>query len=125
MGVYIRYEHTSPDFDVDKVGSLVMSESLKHIDSVNFYNHSITDAKIGAWQSGCSFKFHTKALLCLPEYKNFMLPSETGQLVMILVAKYGLVIGDDYDHMLHRSSKVYYFQFKTLESFTIAALALK
>ena len=102
-------------------------EILTYQDIDNFYDLATTDANIDYLNSIIKFRFNNELLTCVPIYDNYSLrPSEIGRMVMILVARYGLVPGEDYDRIWAGTGvSETFFQFKTLESFTIAALALK
>ena len=106
--------------------------TFSNSDIDNPYNYTLTDANIDRWNSLCEFEFDDELLICVPIFDLEQIrPSEIGQLVKISVAKYGLVPGEDYDRILDYNNRANigtfkpFFRFKTLESFTIAALALK
>jgi len=101
-------------------------EILTYQDIDNFYDLATTDANIDRWNSLCEFEFNDELLTCVPIFDfEQIVPSEIGQLVKISVAKYGLVPGQDYDRVWAGPSHLPFFQFKTLEGLTVAALALK
>ena len=100
--------------------------TFSNSDIDNPYNYTLTDANIDSWNSLCEFEFNDELLTCVPIFDfELIVPSEIGQLVKISVAKYGLVPGQDYDRVWAGPSHLPFFQFKTLEGLTVAALALK